>query len=328
MSGEPTPASTGDGWLADVDASTLLDDSEQFDEQLTAGGVFAVVGAPFAGRERVLDRAAATLEATRISLDPGADPDAVLERLGDGPLVVGNCQHLYNRTVGGFEGLDPVLEALAGTDYTVVTGWNRYAWSYLDAVRDAAAVVDEQFDVAGLSRPELATLARSHASTLPTFRMEDRERSLVAIRRYPVGWRDLTVPVLVPDWEEIGARLSTAPDPETAVFERLTALAGGNPGVAAALWRRRRAGDGDEMRPSDIDAPAVDLDREGALLLRIVLAGEAVDRDLLAERFGARCDRVLGRLDRNGVVGDGDTVRLEPAGVPAAVEVTERWRIL
>jgi len=326
MSGEPAPADTGDDWLADVDVSALLDDGEQFEEQITTGGAFAVVGAPFSGRGRVLDRAAATLGATRISLDAGAEPDAILERLGNGPLVVGDCQHLYDRTVGGFDRLDPVLAALAGADDTVVTGWNRYAWSYLDAVRDVGAVVDEQFDVGGLSGPELTDLARAHIPDPPSFRVENRDQSLVATRRYPVGWRDLTVPVLLPDREGIDARLSTAPDPETAVFARLAAVADGNPGVAAALWRRCRAGE--EMQPSDVDAPAVDLDRQGALLLRIVLAGEAVDRGLLAERFGERCDRVLGRLERNGVVSDGDTVRLEPAGVPAAVEVTERWRIL
>lgn len=327
MSGERTAASRdADGdWLAAVDPSTLLDDGEQFGECIAAGGVFAVVGPPFAGRDRVLDRAAERLDAARVCLDPGARPDAVLDHLGDGPLVVAGCHHLHERAVGGFDRLDAVLSALAGSEGPVVTGWNGYAWSYLAAIRAVPAVFDEQFEVAGLSPPVLADLVRSQVSTLPPFHLDRSDRSLVTIRRYPVGWRDLTVPVPVPDREEIAARFTTAPDPETAVLGRLAAVTDGNPGVAAALWRRSDTRNG--MAPGDVDAPSVDLDREGAFLLRIVLAGETVDRSLLAARFGGRCDRLLGRLDREGVLSDGATVSLDPAGVPAAVDVTERWGI-
>jgi len=318
-----------DDWLADLDAATLLDDAEQFDDQLAAGETLAVVGAPFGGRELVLDYAAERLDATRLSLDSAGEPadaaDAILDHLGDGPLVVENCQQLYDRTVGGFEYLDATLRVLSGADGTVVTGWNRYAWSYLEAVRDVEAAVAERFAVQGLSRPDLADLVRSQIASLPSFRTADRDQSLVAARRYPVGWRDLEVPVLVPDREGIRSLFTTAPDAETAVFERLRALADGNPGVAAALWERNHTGD--ELLPGDIDAPTVDLDRVEAFLLRIVLESEAVDRDLLLARGGERCDRLLGRLDREGIVNDGDLVRLAPAGVPAASEATERWRI-
>jgi len=49
--------------------------------------------------------------------------------------VIEDCQHLYERRIGGFEALSAFLDELANADVTVVTGWNRYAWVYLAAVQ-------------------------------------------------------------------------------------------------------------------------------------------------------------------------------------------------
>ncbi|ACM56582.1 hypothetical protein [Halorubrum lacusprofundi] len=49
--------------------------------------------------------------------------------------MIEDCQHLYERRIGGFEALSAFLDELANADVTVVTGWNRYAWVYLAAVQ-------------------------------------------------------------------------------------------------------------------------------------------------------------------------------------------------
>lgn len=313
--------------LSELDYATLLEDPEALETALeSAEGPIAVVGAPFAGRSRVLDRAEQLLDATRTRFEPTADHEKLTDGLGDGPLIVGDCQHLYDRQIGGFEPLSVALDELAGTTEPVVTGWNAHAWSYLDAVRDVGDVFTDQFLVRKLPSEDIASFVKSQSSSLPAFRHDERD-NVVTVRERSVGKGDRTVPVPVVDRDRLRAIFETTDDPETAFFERFTAVSGGNPGVALALWERTK--ESSEIRPSDIDPPSIDLDHAGAFLLRIVLSEGVVDTATLTERFGARGRRALGRLDRAGIVTRAErSVRLEPAGVPAAVALTERRRIL
>jgi hypothetical protein len=314
--------------LSGLDVDTLLEDAEAFEAALEAAeGPVAVVGAPFGGRSRVLDHAAEALDADRMTLDPSANRETLVEALGDGPLVVDDCQHLYERRVGGFESLAATLGALAKTSELVVTGWNSYAWSYLDAVRDVEDVFVHRFFVRKLPPEDIASFVRDHTESLPTFRHDERDADLLTIREHSLGEGRLTVPVPVLERDRLRAVFETTDDPETAVFNRLAGAADGNPGVALALWERSRRGG--EIRPSDVASPSVDLDHAGAFLLRVVLSQSLVSEAMLADRFGVDAERPLGRLERAGIVSrEAEGVRLEPTGVPAAIDATERRRIL
>lgn len=306
--------------LSDDDAlAAALDDSDS--------ASVAVVGQPFAGREAVLDAAERRLGARRIELGPESNASAAIDAMGSAPLVVANCQHLFNREVGGFDALRAFLDALSGADSAVVTGWNSYAWSYLAAIENVDATIPTALTVEGLPADRLFELARRTVDTLPTFRRDDPNESLISTRRYTIRGRTLGVPV--PDRAAITARRADRPSPMEAVFERLAAVSDGNPGVALALleWCR----DDDEIRPSDVETPGTDASpgREAAFCLRIVLASERVCRERLVERLGERVERFLNRFARGGLlVRAGDIVRLDPAGVPAAVAITDRERIL
>jgi len=319
-----------------------------------AGGPLAVVGSPFAGRRAVLDHLADRLDATRVHVGPagpdpagGGEPDrdhpadvdrrvptgpdaddptgAVVEAVTGGPTVVSGCHHLYTRRVGGFEPLDAFLDAVAGAESPVVTGWNRYAWSYLAAVRDLDRTVTERVEVGPLEPARLAELLLARYGDVPTFEREETGRSLFTRRQVSVAGFDLSLPAL--DRAALAARRDDDPDPRDVVFERLSAVSDGNVGVATALWERAR---GSEIRPSDVpDVGQPALDRETAFCLRVVLASEALCRAELAAVVGDDTELALGRLRREGlVVVDGDRVALSPAGVPTAVAETERERIL
>lgn len=314
--------------LSDLEPTALLEDTEAFEAALEAAeGPIAVVGAPFGGRRRILDHAAAVLDVDHVALDPSANREALVEDLGNGPLVVDDCQHLHERRVGGFDSLSATLAALAKTSQPVVTGWNSYAWSYLDAVRNVEDVFTHRFFVRKLPSEALASFVRSQSASLPTFRHDERDADIVTLRERALGKGGLTVPVPVLERDRLRAVFETTDDPETVVFERLAGAADGNPGVALALWERSRTGG--EIRPSDIDSPSVDLDHLDAFLLRVVLSQGVVTEAMLADRFGDDAERPLGRLERSGIVTRTEgAVRLEPAGVPAAIDATERRRIL
>ncbi|MFB6123022.1 MAG: hypothetical protein ABEJ78_06155, partial [Haloferacaceae archaeon] len=303
-------------------------DREAF-EAVLAGeepGPLAVVGAPFAGRERLLDHASERLDATRIRLAPGDGVDAVGDAIGERPVVVDDCHHLYRRTIGGFDSLETVLDRVVDADAPVVAGWNRYAWAYLSAVRTLDRAFPTRVDVGPATAERLAELLLSRYDELPSFVDDDAgESGLVGIRRFTFDWgeRSLSIPVPVPS-SLSASRRGTPPDPKDVVFERLAAVSEGNVGVATAIWGR-----GDVVRPSDVAAPGGDLslDRDEAFCLRVVLSKERVDRAELAAVVGADLDRILSRLVRDGLVTVADgVVALDPAAVPTAAAATERRR--
>ena len=316
-----------------VGLSAFLGDDEATFEQVvgdrTAGPV-AVVGSPFGGREAVLARAAERLDAPLVRFDAGTDAGDAVDAVGaldGGPVVVEGCHHLYTREIGGFRPLSRFLDSLAETETTVVTGWNRFAWSYLDSVRDTGTVVPTHVEVDTLSAEAIAAVVEANTSRRPTFRREETDANPLTVRRREttVAGRTVSVPVPAVDREALIARRTEDLDPKTAVFQQLASVSGGNPGAALAIWERCVD---DEVRPTDIEAPKidVDLDREAAFCLRLVLSTERVDRATLTERIGPRTPRLLGQFARADVlVSENGVVRLEPAGVPAAIAATD-WR--
>ena len=320
--------------MPDVDVPTLLgDDHEAFKAVLSGEGAgpVAVVGDPFSGRESVLDRAVRDLDATRISLEPGTGVDQARARIHGGPVVIEDCQHLYERRIGGFEALSAFLDDLASVDTTVVTGWNRHAWEYLAAVQ----ALDREFPVTAEIQPlpaeRIAELVVDRYDEMPAFVADDPERGgFVVTTRHEIGWRDWSVSVPVPMLSTAAVKdLFSDGDlgPKDVTFGRLAAVSNGNLGVAMAIWEARQ---GPEVCPSDMTVPVSDrdLDPEEAFCLRIVLAKERVNREQLSTIIDT-LDRVLVRLSRDGLVTvEDDIVELVPAAVPAAASATERGQVL
>lgn len=327
---EPRPRSErrpGD----DIDPATLLGEDLDTFEALVAGdsaGPLAVVGPPYSGRGRILDAATDRLDAERIAVKPGGEFEAIRPALGTGPVVVSGCQHLYRRTIGGFDPLESFLDTVAAADGPVVTGWNRYAWAYLTTVRAVERAIPKQVSVGPVPTEAIAELVLSRYDEMPSFLADETDgEELVTVRRYSLGWGDHTVSVPLPVPNRNGSRPDSA-DPKDVVFERLAAASGGNVGVATALWQ---AQSDTAVRPSDIVPPEStgDLDRAAAFCLRIVLAKERVERAELRAVIGEGVDRIVVQLRREGLVAtDRATVTLEPAAVRTATETTDRERIL
>ncbi|WP_340101862.1 hypothetical protein [Salinibaculum salinum] len=318
----------------DVGVPTLLGDDHEAFKAVLAGeeaGPVAVVGDPFSGRGSVLDRAVRDLDATRVSLDPGDGVDRLRARSNGGPVVIEDCQHLYERRIGGFEELSAFLDDLASVDATVVTGWNRYAWAYLTAVRALGREFPVTVEIQSLPAEQIAELVLDRYDEMPAFVADDSEQGgLVVTTRHEIGWRDWSVSVPIPMLSPVAVKnlfSERSLDPQDVTFGRLAAVSNGNLGVATAIWETRQ---GPEVRPSDVTVPASDpdLDREEAFCLRIVLAKERVNRAQLTGIIDG-LDRVLGRLSRDGLVTvKDDIVELVPAAVPAAAPATELGRIL
>jgi len=325
--GDRKQSSVRDAVFGAVDVETLLGAGyDQFASLLAReqSGPMAVVGPPYSGRERVLDVATDRLDARSVRLGPGADGSAVLDNLGDGPLIVGGCHHLYERRVDGFDPLMTVLDALSEVDTTVVTGWNSTAWAYLDAIWSVERSFPMTVEIQPLDT-ETITIAIEAAGDVPTYRRPDPgDRPL--FRSYPIGWRDYEIPIPIPD--RLVRSFGTETDAQAAVFQQVQSVANGNLGVADALVQRLS---GEQVYPGDVTPIGADLDIDAdeRFALRLLVGSELADRSTLAEIVGSRPEPLLGRLAREGVVTiDGDHVSLEPAAVPTATATVNRGRIL
>jgi len=318
----------------DVDVSALLgNDYETFKTALSGdvAGPVAVVGDPFSGRGTVLERAVQDLDATRISLDPGDGVERIREEIHGEPVVIEDCQHLYERDVGGFTELSAFLDDLADIDATIVTGWNRYAWAYLAAVRGVDREFPVTVEIQPLPAELIGELVLGRYDEMPDFAADDPgDGGIVVTTRREIGWRGWSVSVPVPTVSPVAVRELVTDgkiDPKDVTFGRLAAVSDGNFGVATAIWEIRQS---TTMRPSDIAVPASDrrLDREEAFCLRLVLAKERARRTHLSTVVDG-LDRVLGRLARDDLVTVKDgIVALVPAAIPAAADAIERSRML
>jgi hypothetical protein len=291
----------------------------------------AVVADPFAGRATLLDhveqRLGAATARTTLS-EPVLGETAPLDAAAAEVVLVDDCQYLYTRQVGGFDPLDDFLERTARSSALYVTAWNRYAWSYVSAVRDVEDAFSVVVRVPPLDAEGVRSLITSvYGPELPAFvetEVDDRVKTVdVGRGSLSVAGRSVPAPRVEFNPEYLAAWGDTdAGDAEAVVFEKLTELSDGNPGVAAALWERSvRDGEIAPEYVTEVDR-ALDVDDDEAFVLEVLLAKERVDRTVLSEVLATvPVERSLGGLVERGLLAvDGDDILLEPELLHATVE--------
>jgi hypothetical protein len=314
------------------------------------GGNVAVVSDPYAGRDSLLAYAESLLDGdvVRVDLDPAAadgtgpelpEPGAVAgDDDGAGALVVANCHYLFERGIDGFTALDAFLDRIALSEALVVTSWNRYAWSYLDAVRDVGDTFPTTVEIPRLDAGEIATVVEAHfGPDLPEFvdtGSAGRVKTVVFDRRtvgLPRG-RSVAVPYPKPNpaWTVSWSVTGDDEGIEAVTFEKLRRVSAGNPGVAIAVWAESVT-DG-QIAPGYIGAFETDLalDDDAATLLWTVVARESVGIDRLAALFDRRpVEATVQKLvERGFVTVEDDRVTVPARALHPAVVALERRGML
>jgi len=268
---------------------------EAFEDCLDSADTVAVVAAPWSGRTALLERAGEREGRTeRVSpneAESPALPDA--ER-----VLVADCHRLFRREVDGFDRVESLSRAVAGTDAAVVTGWNATAWAYLDATTEIAAAFDEVFEVPPLGADQAERLLFETTDT------DDPEAELAAYAEYTPD-RELSIEY---------ARTKLRRLYRGTVVDHLEGLvedAAGNPRTLHSLFecRTKRGIDG---RPGNPDVAY-----SGSYLLWLVLANEGLGVEELAGQVGQPVETDLASLARQGVVrvaADGVTIPAEAFG--------------
>jgi hypothetical protein len=298
----------------------------------------AVVSDPFAGREALLDYAAERLETDADRLE--------LTGLADGPVripdsdvvVVDGCHYLHRREIGGFDALDSFLESVALSGTFVVTGWNRYAWDYLDAVRDVSRSFSEVVRIPELDAADVGHLVESsHEGPMPTFEETSKDGRIktLNVERKPVRvWGPKTVSVPVPkpnpEWVSSWSVAGESESIEAVVYEKVRRVSHGNPGIATTVWDD--AVTNGEIAPAYVQSPvdSFRISDPEAFLLWFVVSNESVAlEELHRSAPDVAVEETLHELANEDVVTiDDGTVEITPLGLHPAVEELARRRFV
>jgi hypothetical protein len=299
----------------------------------------AVVAEPYAGRDVLLSHAEEQFGAAsgHVTFEELVTDQASFEFPNKEVVFVEGCHYLYARRIGGFDVLDAFLQRIAASDSVFVTAWNHWAWDYLAAVRDVDHAFPVKVPVPRLEMEAIRSLVREHVEELPTFVESDAygRMKTVDFSRERVGSvGDVALALPVPRFNleyltAIGADESIS-DVERVVFERLTRLSEGNPGVALSLWHD--AVEDGEIAASHFDEETepLDLDDDEAFVLATVLSNERLAvtalESMLEEIPVAQAIQTLGH--QSLVTSEDGVVAVAPDRFRDAVNYLEGRRFL
>ncbi|MFC7133725.1 MULTISPECIES: hypothetical protein [Salinibaculum] len=290
-----------------------------------------MVGEPFAGREVLLKYADEAFGAAsqRVSYDSVVSERGTLSFPNAEVVIVDGCHYLYTRQIGGYDVLDEFLAEVVERDALFVTAWNFYAWEYLRQIRDVEHTFPRKVEIPTLDSTAITELLTNHfGPDLPAFVQTGADGRVKSIgfdrATVSLGSRSVGLPVPELNMEYITSRSNSGEvgDVEAVVFQKLTYLSDGNPGVAGRLWERS-VRDG-EIAPASVEevAGTLDVDDDEAFLLELVLAKGSVAVETLQDIVvNVPVQRSLGTLANQGVVEiDEGTVRLVPERLHTTVE--------
>jgi len=277
----------------------------------------AVVSEPYAGREMLIDTAVEALgeETKHVGFSSVADADerADTETFAEAEnICVEGCEYLYTRRVDGFEPLKRFVDTVADSEATFVSSWNSYSWSY---VRHATDVDDVFQEVISLPSADVRQIAERIFSECDVSEFDSD------LQQIGQESEESTIERLAYDYLPFNLWRLVYEESEN-VFERITALSGGNPGVARAVFENQTW---EEERKEDTK-----LSYEDSFALCVVLSKEKVAREVLEKVVEPRSlNKSLRRLSDSGFVElDDDNVSLSPERLVDAVSHLKRRRLV
>lgn len=280
------------------------------------GTHIAVLGNTYSGRDLLVSRIAEDYPdaAFHTLTSPVTDVASELGSYDGVPfLFLRNAQFLATPRIGGFDPLESFQAFLAGTKTSVISGWNTSAWNYYAAVTGIDAYQHRVVEIPPFTAGQLKTAIHDHYgetigyvndATLRSAFFDTAMTRKVAIpftqHRIAIPWFFFDPNILA----SVVNRQDKNANPENAVFLRLTRIAQGNSGVAAALWNASLQYP--EIRISGIrDPPVVErLSIDERHVLAVILMLESASPDELFGILGKETGQVLYLLRSRGIIED------------------------
>jgi hypothetical protein len=248
----------------------------------------AVLSEFLAGRENLVSQVACAYpdRIARITLNTFITDNSLFARLPETDIIIlENCQFLFRRMVGGFTFLSSFIDTLSSHDKMWITTWNIHSWRYLNAIRSLELLFPLQIILGQKSHEEVKNFILSQYSS-PIFYLIDvpvPKRLIILHHRkqisVPFTENLLNVPYFTINTPLLSAMLrgkSHEAEPDKLIFERLTQISNGNPGIAKKIWEK--ALDAWEIRMSAFSPIPINgiSDSDTAYILTLLLYYEQI----------------------------------------------------
>lgn len=224
-------------------------------------------------------------------------------------VAIDDCQYLFLRRIGGFTALEKFLDMAASSERLYITTWNSYAWNYLEQVFDLEDYFPAIVTMPSLGIDDIEAVIGAHykLDNIRYVHNTDAQGPQIKVkqRAIRIAGFNIKIPYFLPDIRILSGALKEEPsDVRRLIFEKITGLSHGNPGIALALWRR--AYDNGEAMVGKVHVPdyRTDLDTDEAFVLGNILMMKSVtEEDLLRVMAGhLKMDRILYALMERGLV--------------------------
>lgn len=139
-------------------------------------------------------------------------------------VVLDDCQHLFMKRTGGFDGLETLLDVVSLTDETHfwILSFNNFAWSYINRIRERSHYFGRVLELAAWSESEIRQF------------IERRNRA----SGYTVSFSGLDGTDARGDQANGAGSFVDVVQSASGYFRYLTTFSAGNPRVALVYWLR------------------------------------------------------------------------------------------
>ncbi|MBN2733482.1 MAG: hypothetical protein JXQ82_01315 [Methanomicrobiaceae archaeon] len=210
-------------------------------------------------------------------------------------ILLRNCQYLYTRQYGGFDVIEAFLDKISSTEKLFLTGWNKFAWNYLNEISDIENLFPVKIIVPELDSKSLMNLTMSNINEKITF-IDDRDLS--EIEKFctlekckinvPFSQKKMDIRIIKFNFKALTKEknVKTMEETQTEVFQKITKLAGGKYDVAQKIWTKSLKDN--EIRLSRIPElpPAKTPDLDESFVLSIIISMDSVSYDELLQIAG------------------------------------------
>lgn len=212
----------------------------------------AIIGLPYSGKSSLLSAVHEAYRNDTYLVEYGSQITSkrdLLDYHSSKPIfLIDGCQYLFSRNIGGFSVLDDFLEEVATSQSLFITTWNLYAWNYLRRVTEVEQIFSRRIVLPPLSDTEMREcILKDYTDAEIQFigGVEVELPSLVRIRRHEVHIPFKKEPIMVPfpsfSLDGLSFRRKNNEESlsdEEFVFRKITRMAGGNPGIGKAIWKK------------------------------------------------------------------------------------------
>jgi len=212
----------------------------------------AILGLPYSGRSTLLAALNGEYKDSSYLVEYNSritKKRELLESRYSQPIIfIDGCQYLFSRRIGGFSVLDDFLEEVASSSSLFITTWNLHAWNYIRRVREVERFFPKIIRLSPLSDTEMRECILKDYTEAELQFIGDVDIELPSLLRftpYPVKlpWKSEPVEIPLPsvNIDRISLRRQRKEmnlSDEELVFQKITRMAGGNPGVGKAIWKK------------------------------------------------------------------------------------------